>query len=70
MIETEGTHTAGFIGSEFQTTIQKQTPLGRIGQPQDIGKVVAFFASDDSAWINGEAVLVAGWKPRVKQICR
>jgi 3-oxoacyl-[acyl-carrier protein] reductase len=48
MIETEGTHTAGFIGSEFHDTIVKQTPLGRIGQPQDIGKV------------NGEAVLVAG----------
>jgi 3-oxoacyl-[acyl-carrier protein] reductase len=60
MIETEGTHTAGFIGSEFHDTIVKQTPLGRIGQPQDIGKVVAFFASDDSAWVNGEAVLVAG----------
>ena len=58
LVETEGT--AGFMGSDFQTTIEAQTPLGRIGQPDDIGKVVAFFASDDSAWINGEAVLVAG----------
>ena len=60
MVETEGTHTAGFIGSDFHKTIETATPLGRIGQPDDIGKVVAFFASDDSAWINGEAVLVAG----------
>ena len=60
MVETEGTHTAGFIGSDFMKTIEAATPLGRIGQPDDIGKAVAFFASDDSAWINGEAVLVAG----------
>jgi 3-oxoacyl-[acyl-carrier protein] reductase len=60
MIETEGTHTAGFIGSDFHKTIEAQTPLGRIGQPADVAKVVAFFASDDSTWVNGEAVLVAG----------
>lgn len=60
MVETEGTTSAGFIGSDFQKMIQTQTPLGRIGQPGDVGKVVAFFASDDSAWVNGEAVLVAG----------
>jgi 3-oxoacyl-[acyl-carrier protein] reductase len=58
LIETEGT--AGFMGSDFHDEILKQTPLGRIGQPNDIGKVVAFFASDDSAWVNGEALLVAG----------
>ena len=48
------------MGSDFEKEIAKQTPLGRIGQPNDIGKAVAFFASDDAAWINGEAVLVAG----------
>ncbi|ADW67760.1 SDR family NAD(P)-dependent oxidoreductase [Granulicella tundricola] len=58
LVETEGT--AGFMGSDFHKTIEAQTPLGRIGQPDDIGKVVAFFASDDSTWISGEAVLVAG----------
>ena len=60
LVETEGVHTAGFMGSEFEKAIAAGTPLGRIGQPADIGKVVAFFASDDSAWISGEAVLVAG----------
>ncbi len=59
-VETEGSHAAGFMGGDFQKIIEKQTPLGRIGQPEDVGKVVAFFASDDAAWINGEAVLVAG----------
>ena len=60
LVETEGAHTAGVIGTDFQSVIEAGTPLGRIGQPNDIGKVVAFFASDDSAWISGEAVLVAG----------
>ena len=60
LVETEGVHTAGFIGSDFHHEIAKNTPLGRIGQPDDIGKVVAFFASDDSAWVTGEALVVAG----------
>jgi 3-oxoacyl-[acyl-carrier protein] reductase len=60
MIETEGVHSAGFIGSEFQNQVVAQTPLGRIGQPQDIGKVATFLASEDSGWISGETFLVAG----------
>ena len=60
MTETEGTHSAGFIGSEFQTKLVADTPLGRVGQPADIGKVVAFYASDDAAWITGEALQVSG----------
>ena len=55
-VTTEGT--AGF--EEFFETYKAQTPLGRIGQPDDIGKAVTFFASDDSAWISGEAVVTAG----------
>ncbi len=58
LVETEGT--AGFLGTDFEKTIVSQTPSGRIGQPDDIGKVVSFFASNDAAWINGEALLVAG----------
>lgn len=60
LVETEGAHTAGFMGGDIEKGIASQTPLGRTGQPNDIGKVVAFFASDDAAWITGEAVLVAG----------
>ena len=55
-VATEGT--AGF--EQMFDAMAQQTPLGRIGQPADIGKVVAFFASDDSSWINGEAILLAG----------
>ena len=60
MIETEGVHTAGFIGSDFQKQLEAQTPLGRIGQPDDITPVAVFLASSDSGWITGETLLVAG----------
>jgi 3-oxoacyl-[acyl-carrier protein] reductase len=60
MVETEGTISAGFIGSDFYKANVAQTPLGRIAKPDDIAKVGAFFASEDSGWINGESVLVAG----------
>ena len=48
MVETEGSHTAGFIGSSFQDWATSATPLGRIGQPQDIAGVVTFLATDDA----------------------
>jgi 3-oxoacyl-[acyl-carrier protein] reductase len=60
MIETEGVHAAGFIGSDFQKQAEAQTPLGRIGQPQDIATVATFLAAPDSGWITGETFLVAG----------
>jgi 3-oxoacyl-[acyl-carrier protein] reductase len=58
--ETEGTHTAGIIGSDFETQMVGNTPLGRIGQPDDIAHVVTFLASDDSAWITGEVLTASG----------
>jgi 3-oxoacyl-[acyl-carrier protein] reductase len=60
MIETEGVHAAGFIESDFRKQIEAQTPLGRIGQPQDVATVAVFLASADSGWITGETFLVAG----------
>lgn len=60
MIETEGTHSAGFIGSDFQNWAVSQTPLGRIGQPQDIASIAVFLASDDSYWLTGEQLLAGG----------
>jgi 3-oxoacyl-[acyl-carrier protein] reductase len=60
MIETEGVHAAGFAESEFRKQIEAQTPLGRIGQPQEIATVAAFLGSDDSGWITGETVHTAG----------
>lgn len=60
IVETEGTHTAGIVESDFRKQVESQTPLGRIGQPEDIAPAVAFFASPDSAWITGETLHVAG----------
>jgi 3-oxoacyl-[acyl-carrier protein] reductase len=60
MVETEGVHSAGFIGSDFHKMLEAQTPLGRIGQPGDIGPVAVFLASDDSRWVTGEVIRVSG----------
>lgn len=60
MVETEGTHSVGIIGSDFEQYVRTQTPLGRIGQPDDIARVAVFLASDDSEWVNGEKINVSG----------
>jgi 3-oxoacyl-[acyl-carrier protein] reductase len=60
MVETEGFKAAGIGESEFRKQVEAQTPLGRIGQPRDIAPVAVFLASDDSAWITGETIYVAG----------
>ncbi|MFD1002719.1 SDR family NAD(P)-dependent oxidoreductase [Ohtaekwangia kribbensis] len=60
IVETEGTHSAGFIGSEFHTNAVKSTPLGRTGQPNDIAPIAVFLASDDSRWLTGETIIASG----------
>jgi 3-oxoacyl-[acyl-carrier protein] reductase len=60
VVETEGTHTMGFIGTDFQKTFEAQTPLGRIGQPEDIAPIAVFLASRDSGWMTGETLLASG----------
>jgi 3-oxoacyl-[acyl-carrier protein] reductase len=58
--ETEGTRAIGMIGSDFEKQIVADTPLGRIGVPDDIARAAVFVASDDAAWITGERLPVAG----------
>jgi 3-oxoacyl-[acyl-carrier protein] reductase len=60
LVETEGTHTAGFIGSDFDKQHAASVPLGRIGQPNDIATAAVFLASGDSGWINGQLINAAG----------
>jgi 3-oxoacyl-[acyl-carrier protein] reductase len=60
MVETEGTHAAGAIGSDFQAWYESLTPLGRIGQVQDIAPIVSYLASDDAGWVTGEIILGSG----------
>jgi 3-oxoacyl-[acyl-carrier protein] reductase len=59
--ETEGVHEmAGFLEGSEASQMVARTPLGRIGQPEDIAPAVVFLASDESAWITGEAIGVSG----------
>jgi len=60
VVTTEGTIAGGFLEGDFRKNVEAQTPLGRIGQPEDIAPAAVFFASDDSAWITGETLLIAG----------
>ena len=60
LTETDGTHSAGMLASDFEAGIIAQTPLGRLGQPQDIADIVAFVASDDARWLTGERISAGG----------
>ncbi|PJE01470.1 MAG: oxidoreductase [Mycobacterium sp.] len=60
MVETEGTVTGGFIGSDFEKELVKQAPLGRTGKIGDIGTIAVFLASPDSGWLTGEQLLATG----------
>jgi 3-oxoacyl-[acyl-carrier protein] reductase len=60
MVETEGFHAAGLTDSDFRKTVEAETPLGRIAQPEDIGRAAVFFASDESGWVTGQALIAAG----------
>jgi 3-oxoacyl-[acyl-carrier protein] reductase len=60
MVETEGSVSAGFIGSDFEKGTVAQTPLGRVGRPGDIASMAVFLASDDSAWLTGELLIASG----------
>src|ERR1700730_18294827 len=60
MVVTEAAVAGGFHESDFRKALESQTPLGRIGQTDDIAPAAVFFASDDSKWITGETLLIAG----------
>jgi 3-oxoacyl-[acyl-carrier protein] reductase len=60
LVETEGVHSAGFAEGDFRKQFESHTPLGRIGQPEDIGPAAVFLASSESAWITGETLHIAG----------
>jgi 3-oxoacyl-[acyl-carrier protein] reductase len=59
-VETEGAHALGIIGSDFERHLVAQTPLGRLGQPEDIAPIAVFLASADSGWLTGEILLASG----------
>jgi 3-oxoacyl-[acyl-carrier protein] reductase len=59
-VETEGTHAAGVIGSDFEKDMVARTALGRLGQPDDIARIAVFLASDAAAWVTGERLTASG----------
>jgi len=59
-VETEGTHRIGMVGGDFEKHIVSQTPLGRLGQPDDIARVAVFLASDQARWLTGERITASG----------
>jgi len=59
-VETEGVHSMGLSGSEFEKQMVARTPLGRLGQPDDIASVAVFLASAASGWMTGETIAVGG----------
>jgi 3-oxoacyl-[acyl-carrier protein] reductase len=60
MVETEGTHSVGIIGSDMQKQLEAQTPLGGIAQPDYIAPIAVFLASQDSRWLTGETIVASG----------
>ena len=60
MVVTEGATSKGFIGGPFEEWAVRETPLGRIGQPDDIAKAVTFVASDDARWVTGQIIKLSG----------
>lgn len=60
VVITEGTHAARIAGSDFEAMAVTQTPLGRVGQPDDIASIAVFLASDDSGWLTGEHIVASG----------
>jgi len=59
-VDTEGTQSIGMIGGDLEKQIVAGTPLGRIGQPDDIAKVAVFLGTNDAGWINGQKITVSG----------
>ena len=59
-VETEGTHRLGVIGSDFEKQLVAGTPLGRLGQPEDIARLAVYLASDDAGWLTGERITASG----------
>jgi 3-oxoacyl-[acyl-carrier protein] reductase len=60
IVDTEGTRSAGFIGSDFEKGAIQNTPLGRTGRPADIASIAVFLASDGSSWLTGEKLVASG----------
>jgi 3-oxoacyl-[acyl-carrier protein] reductase len=59
-VETDATRADGLIGSELGKELVARTPLGRLGQPEDVARVAVFLASDEASWVTGAFIPVSG----------
>jgi 3-oxoacyl-[acyl-carrier protein] reductase len=59
-VETEGLHATGIKGSDFEKDMIARTPLGRLGQPEDIARIAVFLASEEAGWLTGERLVASG----------
>lgn len=50
----------GGLNDEFETLLASQTALGRVGEPDDVGRVIAGLLDDEQAWVNAQTIEVAG----------
>jgi 3-oxoacyl-[acyl-carrier protein] reductase len=62
MVETDGLRASGLDKGVFREQQDRETPLGRIAQPEDIALAAVFLASDDARWITGQVIVAAGGK--------
>jgi len=60
LVITEGTHSAGIAGGDFETFAVAGTPLGRSGKPDDVATVASFLASDEAKWVTGQTLYASG----------
>ncbi|MER7741870.1 glucose 1-dehydrogenase [Streptomyces sp. NPDC096538] len=58
--ETEGSHSQGLVGSAYIDSLVADTPLGRLGQPEDVALAVTFLASPQARWVTGEVIVASG----------
>jgi 3-oxoacyl-[acyl-carrier protein] reductase len=58
--ETEGAHAIGVLGGPMVKQLVDGTPLGRLGQPEDMVGPVVFLASSDAHWVTGEVLFASG----------
>jgi len=60
VVDTEGSRSGGFIGSDMETTFVSMTPLNRVGEPEDVALIASFLASEESRWLTGELISASG----------
>jgi len=54
------TELGGGLNDEFEALLASQTALARVGEPDDVGRIIANLLSDDSGWVNAQSIEVGG----------